>query len=265
MSISVVTGQIESLIVGGFVGGILTVQIYNHSKILTKKPTSIAVFVQLILCWLRNVTVLIHTGSPSIDCYWISIWGLTIYHIWLIALQFVLYTRSLAFVANQTQKYILQAVTFSFWIAILGVRIFQKANLVVTSKPDEFCKYRFTGPSMSLANVWLLIGATSIHLVPFLYRGYEAYKNEDTLYKGRWLRLSVVNGICTSYIIFIELFARYVPPMIPNFSPWFGTLFTLVNFTESNVVIFMLEDTKSEFTGKQSKISTTLKSITSFK
>jgi hypothetical protein len=248
MSTTIRPGQMEGIVVSGILCGILLVQCYLYSKNFWGKSARTWIFIQFCLVTARGFTVLFQNAFPSVDCFWISVLGLSIFHLWIVALQVVLYYRAWAFAVTKWSRRLLTVTCCSLWALILGFRFYQVGNIEVTSKPGEFCRINQNGLNLSLVNFTLLMVAYIILLLPFIHRAMHSYfeSKGDVEESRKWLRLSLINILCVMIILFLEFFARFISPLIPNIRNFNGIMFSLINFTEANIVLFLMEDLKKQ-------------------
>ncbi|KAI8913349.1 hypothetical protein EDD86DRAFT_200361 [Gorgonomyces haynaldii] len=186
----------------------------------------------------------------------LSVIGLIFYALWIIALQSVVFLRSLAFLHMEWERTILKIVMGVLWAVQLGLRAYQMSVLQVTSLPGEFCKTKNIGVDVSYYNFAFLMAAESALLLPFLYACFKSYIYGNAKKNAaKWIRLCVVNIAVTGSIILIEIIARILAPSAPNsppfpqMIPYFNVMFVMINFYEANIVVLILEDLKQTMLG----------------
>jgi hypothetical protein len=241
-------GQMEGVVVSAFLSGILLVQSYIYSKNSWGKTARTWIFIQFCLASIRGITVTFLNAFPWVNCFWLSAIGLFVFHLWIVALQVILYYRAWAFSVKKWTRRILTLICLLLWATILGFRFYQLFNTRVISKEGEFCRTISVGLNVATVNFSLLIVAYFILLLPFVHRAMYSYfqsvGNPEEAHK--WLRLSLINIFCVLFIVFLEFFARYIMPMFPNYRSYNGILFSVNNFLQANIVLFLMEDLKKQ-------------------
>lgn len=245
-------GQMENIVISSILTGILTSECYFcFSKDIFKKPARLWIFIQFCLIAMRGYTVVLMSAIPSINCYLTATIGLTIFQLWIVALQMVLYLRAWAFSVTEISKKVLTVACVLLWSTILALRFYQVGTQIATSKDGEYCRTAQIGVNLTIPNFILLVISYGVLLLPFVHRAMHTYLDfeNDKEEARKWLHLSITNCLCVSFIIFLELFARFISPLIPNITTYSGIMFSVINFLESNTVLFLLEDLKRKLLG----------------
>ncbi|KAI8913350.1 hypothetical protein EDD86DRAFT_200362 [Gorgonomyces haynaldii] len=241
--------QLWNGVITSLTAGILLSQCIIYAKdVMTLKPARIALFVQFVLCFLRNVTVTILAIVPGISCLALTDFGLIVYAMWIIALQTVLYFRANAFITKELYRKIYLGFMVLLWAVLFGIRMYQVGNTFVRSKPEDLCFTGTSGVNMALTNFVLLIVTETALLIPFVYGIVDYYMRFSTISNNfddkSWRYLCFSSTAITLTIIVIEFGARYIPPMYPVILKYAPIMFSLINLIEANLVVFMVEDLK---------------------
>jgi hypothetical protein len=238
----------ESIVVSSLLTGALTIQCIVYGQQVTRKPLQILIMLQFLLITARGYTVVLLSAFPGIDCAATSIIGLIFYQLWVVILQMVLFLRGWAFAVTPLSRNVFSGVCGLLFLLQWGFRFFSVANTVVVSRPGEFCRTTQVGLATSLPNFTLLIITYFILLAPFLYRALTTYMDarNQSPEAVKWLQSSIINMVIIVCILIIEFFARFVAPAIPNMH--FGILFSVINFIEPNLILFLVYDLKRTMT-----------------
>ena len=211
------------------------------------KIANVGMLSQLTLCALRALTLIIQCISPNVDCKVLGNVGMLIYALWITFLDFTLYLRSVAFLVNTTQRRALQVATFVQISISLGIQLYvaAKAFTLPFSAPycivlSDFSVQDYTLLNRCILYVW--------YLLPFIQRAIAAYKSkkED---EAHWIRMGINNVFFSVMIMVTELVAARVS-QIASFIPWLQAFFGLVNFTEAQFMMMIIDDTKKKLRSK---------------
>ncbi|KAJ3336061.1 hypothetical protein HDU91_001925 [Kappamyces sp. JEL0680] len=246
-------GRLENTICVAITIGILATQCFWYSFNINWKPAKIALLTQFLFVLSRNITVLITTAVPSADCLAVTVVGLTLFALWNVALQSVLFLRAYAFTINNIWRKILIGTVAFLWLCILGARFFQISQTQVTSEPGSFCTSTTKGMAtlMGLINFVLLVLSYWVLLLPFLWTIFQTLlyaEDSGSPTSKMWLRQAIVNFLCVFSIIVIEFLARFLPPIFPVMFSYSGVMFSLINIYEANIILFLVEDLRKELT-----------------
>jgi hypothetical protein len=95
-----------------------------------------------------------------------------------------------------------------------------------------------------VAVIFCRLALEVILLIPFsltAIRFFIALKDDKQAKK--WLRLSLINCQVSVSLLLIEFLLTKLAEN-PIFWPWLSTLFSIGNWIEANLVLFMMQDTK---------------------
>ncbi|KAI8907402.1 hypothetical protein EDD86DRAFT_255810 [Gorgonomyces haynaldii] len=239
--------KLISVVVVAACAGILLAQCIRTSFAAKEgKKAPIAIFVQFMLVFTRNITILLQMTVPSVNCAVLAKMGYLVYFLWVVALDYVLLIRSMAFSSHP--KYLAIAVT-CLWVAFASVHGYMIYEIKAVSAPGDYCDFvtNFGASTYTLAIRAVL---EVLLLIPFILSAIKSYKlmnGVDRENGQMWLRMSVTNSIATAGIILVELAASAFSQN-PSLVPYLLPIFTVVNFVEANLVLFVIEDTKKELT-----------------
>ncbi|KAI8904866.1 hypothetical protein EDD86DRAFT_212959 [Gorgonomyces haynaldii] len=253
-----VSDTLVQLCVEGFVAGLLVVQCVRYSNTEGKLP-QILLFVQLVLCLARNMSILAQgvLSSSDINCVGLGIAGLMTYTFWAIALDYVLYVRARVFTNHPNT---LGYAVHLLWLGILAVRFYTATTYQDATGTSKTCKFTYN-QSTNVYSFALRCIIEILVLVPFVVKAIQTYRSNYSS-RSKWLYMSITNVLATLGIIMIECLVTLGTYQNNN---WFGSYtamtFVIANFVESQLVLFVMEEMKANFSKSKSEESKTSRHV----
>ncbi|KAJ3323458.1 hypothetical protein HDV06_001735 [Boothiomyces sp. JEL0866] len=208
----------------------------------------VLLFIQLVLCAARALTLMIELLVPGLNCVFLGIFGMEIYAVWICTLDLILLLRAYTFV----QFTVTRPVVFSYTtVCMLQIALSFSIQTYVAStvfnlplnSPYCIIVANFSPQTFTLINRCILY---AFYAYPFLAKAYDArYKHPDKTDSNMWVQLGIHNCIFTLLVISIELIAAVVGNT-SSLVNWLNLFFGLVNFVEANIVLLILDNTKKQ-------------------
>jgi hypothetical protein len=202
---------------------------------------SIGMFLQVLLCAGRALTLVIQSIAPEVDCKLLGMIGMSIYAFWITSLDATLLLRSITFLSSNFHQRLLAGVSiFQLSISlIIQMYVVAKVYTLPYAKPYCIVLSEFSVQDYTLLNRSILY---ILFLIPFLHRGYLAYQSKNP-HEKRWLSMSFRNVFFSLLIIGTELIVARVS-QIPTLIPWLQAFFASINFLECQCMLMIIDDTK---------------------
>ncbi|KAI8893265.1 hypothetical protein BC833DRAFT_636853 [Globomyces pollinis-pini] len=222
---------------------ILFIEVVYLARTLSNNPLRTAIFCQVLVCMLRNIPLIFEILTPMSPniCQAIVMIGFSIYFLWSILVEAVLLLRAQACSSSN----LLTGSVIILWIVRIVTELYQTALIVAIPSPNNVCNYT-TDWSVSLIVLATRLTVEFILLIPFLLKGYDSYQlklKNNSSEATMWLKICQTNGLITILIAIIEIMA----PILSNitiFLPWLSVVFTVSNFIESLLIVYVINDLK---------------------
>ncbi|KAJ3311360.1 hypothetical protein HDV04_004072 [Boothiomyces sp. JEL0838] len=238
---------IASVVVISFTFILLVFQAGYYAKsTLELRIAPVLLFIQLVLCATRAITLLIELLIPGINCVVLGVLGMEVYAIWITALDMVLLLRAYTFIQFTVSNSLVWGYTIicSLQIALsFSIQTFVASTAYNLPFDLPYCTIvaNFNPQTYTLINRCVLYG---FFAYPFLAKAYHAYFKQPKKSDSRmWVQLGIYNSVFTLLIISIELIAAVVGN-ISWLVKWLNLFFGCVNFIEANLVLLILDSTK---------------------
>ncbi|KAF9910423.1 hypothetical protein BX616_010871 [Lobosporangium transversale] len=210
-----------------------------------RKPFSIAMTLQLFFVTLRNLSTMMLSSGFPIPCQWVAVIGGVIYQLFAISAECAMLIRCRSFTRYPRA---VTYLTIPTWIVRFGLCLW----LVTTIKAEDNQAGYICDTSMdynlSAIMQYIKIATEVIILVFFLERvialhrssrGMEADSNHN-----QWRRLALINAGITFLVILFEILVGQVTVYLTGY---LFLTYSLVNFIQATLVVFIVEDTKNVF------------------
>jgi hypothetical protein len=246
---------VSASIVAGTLG-ILATQSVMMFPTNFQKYANVGLFLQVLLCATRALTLVVQCIAPNIDCRVLGNVGMFIYALWITALDTTLLLRSLAFLVVPKQKLYLKSISALQICISLGIQLYVAAAAFTLPFAAPYCIVLsdFAVQDYTLLNRCILY---AIYLVPFVQRGYLAYK-ADTQSEKKWIRMCINNAFFSVMIMTTELVAARVSQIV-SLIPWLQAFFACVNLLECQFMLMIIDDTKRTLKSNGSQVTSTKK------
>jgi hypothetical protein len=231
---------VSAAIVAGTLGILVTQTVMMYPSNFNKYA-NVGLFLQVLLCASRALTLVIQCIAPNIDCKALGNVGMLIYALWITALDTTLLLRSLAFLVVPKHKLYLKIVSAVQISISLGIQLYVAGVAFTLPFAAPYCIVLsdFSVQDYTLLNRCILY---AIYLVPFVQRGYLAYK-ADTQSEKKWIRMCLNNAFFSVMIMTTELVAARVSQIV-SLIPWLQAFFACVNLMECQFMLMIIDDTK---------------------
>jgi hypothetical protein len=246
------TSSVEISIVS-ITAGILFLQLAKSVVEITRQPARIAIFLQLFLCFTRNMIIIMQMVLPF-SCAFLVPVGFIVYSMWIVVLDYVLLLRSRIFTDHPK---IITGITCVLWAAQCGIIWYQTTTIEILSTQGESCQFH---SNYGLSNYQVLV-RTIIEitlLIPFVTKAYESFlllrRSQQKTEAKKWMSMSINNVVVTVGIIGAELTASQLS-QVPSLGPWITVIFSITNLIEASLVLFLIDDLKRKMTTRSNESS----------
>ncbi|KAG0361958.1 hypothetical protein BC939DRAFT_457511 [Gamsiella multidivaricata] len=223
----------------------LFVRSIDAKVIKYRKPFSVAMTLQLFFVTCRNLTTMMLSSGFPIPCRWVAVIGGVIYQLFAISAECAMLIRCRSFTRYPKM---VTYLTIPTWIVRFGLCIW----LVTTIKGEDNEAGYICDTSMdynlSAIMQYIKIATEVIILVFFLERVIALHRSsrgmETDASHSHWKRLALINAGITFLVILFEVLVGQVTVYLTGY---LFLTYSLVNFIQATLVVFIVEDTKNVF------------------
>ncbi|KAG0236383.1 hypothetical protein BGW42_003541 [Actinomortierella wolfii] len=226
---------------------LLFVRSIDAKLVKYRKPFSIAMTLQLFFVTLRNFsTMLLSSGFP-IHCRWVAMIGGVIYQLFAISAECAMLIRCRSFTRYPK---LVTYLTLPTWIVRLGMCIYLVTTITGESNIAGYACDIQMDWNFSAIMQYIKIATEVIILIFFLERVVALHRtsrvmNEDT---SHWRRLALINSGITFLVILFEVLVGQITVYLQDY---LILTYSMVNFIQAVLVVFIVEDTKNVFRKRQ--------------
>ncbi|KAF9355662.1 hypothetical protein BGX34_010322 [Mortierella sp. NVP85] len=213
------------------------------SKVIKhRKPFSIAMTLQLFFVTLRNLSTMMLSSGFPIPCRWVAVIGGVIYQLFAISAECAMLIRCRSFTRYPKM---VTYLTIPTWIVRFGLCIWLVTTITGEDNQAGYVCNTSMDYNLSAIMQYIKIATEVIILVFFLERVIALHRNSrNTAVDNHWRRLALINAGITFLVILFEVLVGQVTVYLTGY---LFLTYSLVNFIQATLVVFIVEDTKSVF------------------
>ncbi|KAI8362571.1 hypothetical protein B0O80DRAFT_436224 [Mortierella sp. GBAus27b] len=220
---------------------LLFVKSIDSKVIKHRKPFSVAMTLQLFFVTLRNLSTMMLSSGFPIPCRWVAVIGGVIYQLFAISAECAMLIRCRSFTRYPKM---VTYLTIPTWVVRFGMCIW----LVTTITGEDnvagyICKTKMDY-ELSAIMQYIKIATEVIILVFFLERVIALHRGARTSDDNHWRRLALINAGITFLVILFEVLVGQITVYLTDY---LFLTYSMVNFIQATLVVFIVEDTKSVF------------------
>ncbi|KAG0216945.1 hypothetical protein BGX31_000404 [Mortierella sp. GBA43] len=230
---------------------LLFVKSIDSKVIKHRKPFSVAMTLQLFFVTLRNLSTMMLSSGFPIPCRWVAVIGGVIYQLFAISAECAMLIRCRSFTRYPKM---VTYLTIPTWVVRFGMCIW----LVTTITGEDnvagyICKTKMDY-ELSAIMQYIKIATEVIILVFFLERVIALHRGARTSDDNHWRRLALINAGITFLVILFEVLVGQITVYLTDY---LFLTYSMVNFIQATLVVFIVEDTKSVFKKPPSRATAT--------
>ncbi|KAF9972409.1 hypothetical protein BGZ73_004472 [Actinomortierella ambigua] len=226
---------------------LLFVRSIDEKLIKYRKPFSIAMTLQLFFVTLRNFsTMLLSSGFP-IPCRWVAVVGGVIYQFFAIAAECAMLIRCRSFTRYPK---LVTYLTIPTWVVRLGMVFYLVTTITGEDNVAGYLCQTSMDWNLSAIMQYIKIATECIILIFFLERVIALHRSSKVMHEdtSHWRRLALINSGITFLVILFEILVGQITVYLQDY---LFLTYSLVNFIQAVLVVFIVEDTKNVFRRRQ--------------
>ncbi|KAG0212999.1 hypothetical protein BGX28_005240 [Mortierella sp. GBA30] len=208
------------------------------------KPFSVAMTLQLFFVTLRNLSTMMLSSGFAIPCRWVAVIGGVIYQFFAISAECAMLIRCRSFTRYPKM---VTYLTIPTWIIRLGLCLWLVTTIQGPDNQPGFICMTTMNYNLSAIMQYIKIATEVIILVFFLERVIALHRGSSGIADSNhnhWRRLALINAGITFLVILFEILVGQITVYLTDY---LFLTYSMVNLIQANLVVFIVEDTKSVF------------------
>ncbi|KAG0264814.1 hypothetical protein DFQ27_001012 [Actinomortierella ambigua] len=226
---------------------LLFIRSIDEKLIKYRKPFSIAMTLQLLFVTLRNFsTMLLSSGFP-IHCRWVAVVGGVIYQLFAISAECAMLIRCRSFTRYPK---LVTYLTLPTWVVRMGMVFYLVTTIEGEDNVAGYICQTTMDFNLSAIMQYIKIATEAIILIFFLERVIALHRSSKVMHEDatHWRRLALINSGITFLVILFEVLVGQITVYLTDY---LFLTYSLVNFIQAVLVVFIVEDTKNVFRRRQ--------------
>ncbi|KAG0327620.1 hypothetical protein BG004_002738 [Podila humilis] len=217
----------------------------DEKLIKHRKPFSIAMTLQLFFVTLRNLSTLMLSSGFKIPCLWVAVVGGVIYQLFAICAEGAMLIRCRSFTRYPK---LVTYLTIPTWVIRLGLVFWLVTTIEAPDNETGYICETNMDWDLSAYMQYIKIATEVIILIFFLERVIALHRSSVGVQvdsnHSHWRRLALINSGITFLVILFEILVGQITVYLQGY---LFLTYSLVNFIQATLVVFIVEDTKNVF------------------